>query len=49
MECQLFHAEIAESIFRISDALHGPNEDGFSDVPGQATQNSYLVIGEEQA
>ena len=49
MECQLFHAEIAESIFRISDALHGPNEDGFSDVPGQATQNSYLVIGEERA
>lgn len=49
MECQLFHTEIAEGVFRISDALHGPNEDGFSDAPGQATQNSYLVVGEERA
>lgn len=49
MECRLFHTEIAEGIFRISDSLHGPNEDGFSDAPGQATQNSYLVVGEERA
>lgn len=49
MECRLFHTEIAEGVFRISDALHGPNEDGFSDAPGQATQNSYLVVGEERA
>ena len=49
MECRLFHTEIAEGVFRISDALHGPNEDGFSDALGQATQNSYLVVGEERA
>lgn len=49
MECNLFHIEIAEGIFRISDSLHGPNEDGFSDAPGTATQNSYLVVGSEKS
>lgn len=49
MECKLFATEIANGIFRISDSLHGPNSDGFSDAPGQATQNSYLVVGKEKA
>lgn len=49
MKCSLFHAEIAEGVFRISDSLHGPNEDGYSDAPGIATQNSYLVVGGEKA
>ena len=49
MECKLFHKEIAEGIYRISDALHGPNEDGYSEQFGAATQNSYLVIGANKA
>lgn len=49
MECNLFHKEIAEGIFRISDSLNGPNGDGYSDAPGSATRNSYLVVGEERA
>ena len=49
MECKLFFAELAKGIYRISDSLHGPNSDGFSDAPGQATQNSYLILGEERA
>ena len=49
MECKLFSAELAKGIYRISDSLHGPNSDGFSDAPGQATQNSYLILGEERA
>lgn len=49
MECKLFSAELATGIYRISDSLHGPNSDGFSDAPGQATQNSYLILGQERA
>ena len=49
MECKLFHKEIAEGIYRISDALHGPNEDGYSEQFGAATQNSYLITGANKA
>ena len=49
MDCQLFAREIASGVFRISDALHGPSDDGFSDMPGKATQNSYLIVGQKKA
>lgn len=49
MTCKLFHKALAQGVYRISDALHGPNDDGFSDEPGNATQNAYLVIGKESA
>ena len=49
MNCELFSQEIACGVFRISDALHGPSENGYSDAPGTATQNSYLIIGQEKA
>ena len=49
MECKLFSVELSEGIYRISDSLHGPNSDGFSNAPGQATQNSYLILGDERA
>ena len=49
MNCKLFSKEIARGIFRISDAIHGPNEDGDSDAPGKATQNAYLVVGKLSA
>ena len=48
-DCKLFDREIAPGIYRISDALHGPCADGYSDAPGAATQNSYLVLGEKRA
>ena len=49
MECNLFYTELSRGIYRISDSLHGPNSDGFSDAPGRATQNSYLIQGQEKA
>lgn len=49
MECTLFYTELSRGIYRISDSLHGPNSDGFSDAPGRATQNSYLIQGQERA
>ena len=49
MKCKLFTQEISPGIYRISDALHGPNDDGYSDSPGNATANSYLIVGGEKA
>ena len=49
MDCKLFFTELEKGVYRISDSLHGPNADGFSDAPGQATQNSYLILGSEKA
>ena len=49
MDCKLFFTELAKGVYRISDSQHGPNADGFSDAPGQATQNSYLILGSEKA
>lgn len=48
MECRLFHTALAKGVFQISDALHGPDSDGFSNAPGRPTQNSYLVVGEKK-
>lgn len=45
----LFHAQVAAGIFLISSDSDGPNKDGRSMLPGKATANSYLVIGEEKA
>lgn len=49
MECKLIVHPLAHGIFQISDAMHGPNSDGYSTEPGKATANSYLIIGEERA
>jgi len=46
---RLFHVEIAQGIYLISDLEQGPTEDGKSLAPGNATANSYLIIGEEKA
>ena len=46
---RLFHVEIAQGIYLISDPEQGPTEDGKSLAPGNATANSYLIIGEERA
>lgn len=46
---RLFHVEIAQGIYLISDPEQGPTEDGKSLAPGNATANSYLIIGEEKA
>ena len=45
----LFHSEVADGIFLISSDQSGPNKDGRSMLPGKATANSYLVIGQEKA
>ncbi len=41
---KFFHKEIALGIFRLSESASG-----FSDEPGTATRNSYLVVGSEKA
>ena len=46
---RLFHVEIAQGIYLISDPEQGPTEDGKSLAPGNATANSYLITGEERA
>lgn len=45
----LFHVEVRHGIYLISSDNQGPTEDGKSLAPGNATANSYLVIGEERA
>jgi glyoxylase-like metal-dependent hydrolase (beta-lactamase superfamily II) len=45
----LFHMEVRHGIYLISNDSQGPTEDGMSLAPGNATANSYLVIGEERA
>ena len=45
----LFHVEVRHGIYLISSDSQGPTEDGKSLAPGNATANSYLVIGEERA
>lgn len=45
----IFHVEVADGIYLISSALRGPNEDGRSLVPGNSTQNSYLIKGKERS
>lgn len=49
MKTKLFSTELGDGIYRISDSLHGPNEDGKSSAFGKATQNSYLIKGEKKA
>ena len=46
---RLFHVEIMQGIYLISDSEQGPTEDRKSLAPGNATANSYLIIGEERA
>lgn len=46
---RFFHTELAPGIHQISDPRHGPSEDGRSLLPGKATRNSYLVIGNARA
>ncbi len=41
---KIFHKEIAPGIFRLSETASG-----YSDTPGTATRNSYLVVGSEKA
>ena len=48
-DCELFSRQLAPGVYQISDALHGPNTDGYSFAPGKATANSYLVNGKEKA
>lgn len=45
----IFHAMIGENIYLISTLKSAPTEDGRTLEPGNATPNSYLVIGEEKA
>lgn len=45
----LFHVEVMQGIHLISSSRGGPTEDGRSLAAGQATANSYLVVGEERA
>ena len=45
----LFHTQVADGVFLISSDTGGPNKDGRSMLPGKATANSYLVIGQEKA
>lgn len=45
----LFHKEIGDRVYLISSDVSGPNEDGRSMLPGTATPNSYLVVGEKKA
>ena len=45
----LFHVEIAQNIYLISDSKSGSTENGKSMAPGCPTGNSYLIIGEKCA
>lgn len=45
----LFHAEIGEGIYLISTKKCSPNDEPCSLLPGKATTNSYLAVGEEKA
>lgn len=49
ISANIFHVEVSEGIYLISSALHGPNEDGRSLVPGDSTQNSYLIRGRNRS
>lgn len=44
-----FETKIFDKTYQISDPFHGPNEDGKSLLPGKATRNSYLLIGDKSA
>lgn len=44
-----FHTELSSGVYQISDPNHGPTEDGRSLLPGKATSNSYLVVGNDSA
>lgn len=45
----LFNVEIMQGVYLISDSEHGPTENGKSLAPGEATENSYLIVGKERA
>lgn len=45
----LFHVEIRHGIYLISSDNQGPTKESKSLAPGNATANSYLVIGDERA
>lgn len=44
-----FHTELSRGVYMISDPEHGPTEDGKSLLPGKATANSYLIVGNAAA
>lgn len=44
-----FSTKISDQTYQISDPFNGPNDDGKSLLPGKATRNSYVLIGDQYA
>ena len=46
---ELFHAEVMRGVYLISNTSLSPTGDKYSLAPGTATNNSYLVVGGQEA